>query len=216
MKATGKSRREEFEEIDQPNLRPLPVRRYEYAERKTAKVSLDYHIEFEKHFYSVPYTLIYQQVEIRATERMVEIFHKGISVANHPRSFKQGSYSTLREHLPPNHQFMTDLNPDRFIQWAKAIGPQTTQLINATLKSRTYPEQAYRTCLGILGLSKKYPYPLMEQACQAALEAKVFSYKAIKQELNLLQKQEPQPILETLPSHENIRGADYYQERTSS
>ncbi|MBI9060328.1 MAG: IS21 family transposase [Labilibaculum sp.] len=216
MKTNGKSRREEFNEIDFPNLRPLPVQRYEYAERKTAKVNLDYHIEFEKHFYSVPYTLIHQQVEIRATERMVEIFHKGISVANHPRSFQQGRYSTIREHMPPNHQFMKNLNADRFIQWANAIGPQTTQLVTALLKSRTYPEQTYRTCLGILGLSKNYPYPLMEQACQVALEAKVFSYKAIKQELNLLQKQEPQSTDETLPSHENIRGTDYYKERTLS
>ena len=216
MKAMGKSRREEFEEIDQANLRPLPVRRYEYAERKTAKVNLDYHIEFEKHFYSVPYTLIHKKVEIRATERMVEIFQKGISVSNHPRSFKQGRYSTIREHMPPNHQFMNNLNADRFIQWANVVGPQTTQLINATLKSRTYPEQAYRTCLGILGLSKNFPFPLMEQACQSALEAKVFSYKAIKQELNLLKNQESQPVLETLPCHENIRGADYYKERTLS
>jgi transposase len=216
MKATGKSRREEFEEIDLPNLRPLPIRRYEYAERKTAKVNLDYHIEFEKHLYSVPYALIHQKVEIRATERMVEIFHRGISVANHPRSFQQGRYSTIHEHLPSNHQFMKNLNADRFIQWANAIGPQTTQLVTALLKSRPYPEQAYRTCMGILGLSKNYPYPLMEQACQSALEAKIFSYKAIKQELMLLQKQEPQPTFETLPSHENIRGAAYYQERTLS
>jgi len=213
MKAIGKSRREEFEEIDQPNLRPLPVRRYEYAERKTAKVNLDYHIEFEKHFYSVPYTLIHQKVEIRVTERMVEIFSKGVSVANHPRSFKQGRYSTIREHMPSNHKFMNNLNADRFIQWANAIGPQTTQLVKATLKSRAYPEQTYRTCMGILGLSKKHPYPLMEKACQTALEAKVFSYRAIKQELTFLQKQEPLPMLETLPSHENIRGAAYYQER---
>jgi hypothetical protein len=147
---------------------------------------------------------------------MVEIFHRGISVANHPRSFQQGRYSTIHEHLPSNHQFMKNLNADRFIQWANAIGPQTTQLVTALLKSRPYPEQAYRTCMGILGLSKNYPYPLMEQACQSALEAKIFSYKAIKQELMLLQKQEPQPTFETLPSHENIRGAAYYQERTLS
>jgi transposase len=214
MKSIGKSRREEFEEIDQPNLRRLPIHRYEYAEMKTAKVNLDYHIEFEKHLYSVPYTLIHQKVEIRATERMVEIFHKGISVANHPRNLQTGRYSTIREHMPSNHQFMKNLNADWFIQWANTIGPQTTQLVTATLKSRPYPEQTYRTCMGILGLSKKHPYRLMEQASQSALEAKVFSYQAVKQELNLLQTQESQPTIETLPSHENIRGADYYQERT--
>jgi transposase len=197
-------------------LRPLPVRRYEYAERKTAKVNLDYHIEYEKHLYSVPYALIHQKVDIRASERMIEVFHHGKSVAVHPRSFQQGRYSTRPEHLPPNHRFMNELNAESFIQWATSIGPQTKQLITATLKSRTYPEQAYRTCLGILELSNKYPFPLMEQACQSALEARFFSYKVIKEELTLIQQQDPQPILETLPGHKYIRGADYYKEKTLS
>lgn len=216
MQSSGKSRREEFEEIDRPNLRPLPVRRYEYAERKTAKVNLDYHIEFEKHLYSVPCTLIHQKVDIRASERMIEVFHHGKSVAVHPRSFQQGRYSTLPEHLPPNHRFMNELNAEQFIQWAKSIGPQTTQLIAAVLKSRTYPEQSYRTCLGILGLSNKYAHALIEQACQSALEARAFSYRAVKQELTFLQQQEFQSVPETLPGHEYIRGADYYKEKTVS
>ena len=212
MKAVGRSRRQEYEEIDLPNLRPLPERRYEYAERKMAKVHIDYHVEYEKHLYSVPYTLIHQKVDIRATERMVEIFHQGKSIATHPRSFQAGRYSTLREHMPSNHQFMKDINSERLTQWAASIGPKTTEMVQSTLASRQYPEQAYRTCLGILSLTKKYSYPLLEQACQSACEANVFSYKAVKQELALLQKQTSTKIVETLPSHENIRGAAYYQE----
>jgi transposase len=213
MQSVGRTRRQEFEEIDQPNLRPLPEKPYEYAERKTATVNIDYHIEFDEHLYSVPHTLIHQKVDIHATERMVEIRHHGKSVAIHPRNFRQGRFSTLREHMPANHQFMGDINPDRLLEWASKIGPLTSNLVKATLRSRPFPEQAYRSCLGILSLARKYPQPLLEQACQSVFEAKEFSYKAVAEELIYLQKQGTAPLIETLPTHENIRGAEYYQER---
>ncbi|MCJ7622739.1 MAG: IS21 family transposase [Anaerolineaceae bacterium] len=216
MKAVQQSRYQEFVEIDKPNLRPLPERRYEYAHIKTAKVNIDYHIEYDKHFYSVPHTLLQQKVDVRATERMIEIFYKGEPVATHPRNFQPGRYATLRQHMPSNHQFMQDISTGRFIRWANAIGPQTTKMVKATLNSRTYPEQAYRTCLGILNLVEKYNKPLLEQACQSVFEAKVYSYKAVKQELDFLKKKVNQPGVESLPSHENIRGAQYYQERSLS
>jgi transposase len=216
MKAVGKSRRQEFEEIDQPNLRPLPARRYEYAERKIAKVNIDYHVEFEKHLYSVPHTLIHQKVDLRVTERMVEIFYRGEPVATHPRNFRPGRFSTQQNHMPAHHQFVTNINSEKLIQSASTIGPKTTTLVQATLKSRPFPEQAYRTCLGILGLAKKYNHHLLEVACQSVFEAKSFSYKAVKQELIFLQNQTTLPIVETLPSHVNIRGAEYYQERCCS
>jgi transposase len=143
----------------------------------------------------------------------VEIFHNGNSIAVHPRNFRSGRYSTLREHMPANHQFVKDINPDRLIQWASSIGPQTAELVRATLQSRPFPQQAYRSCLGILSLAKKYSQPLMEQACQALLEAKVFSSKAVQQELIHLKKLIIVPTeIKTLPTHENIRGAEYYQE----
>ena len=212
MLAVGRSRRQEFEDIDQPNLRPIPEKPYEYAIRKTARVHIDYHVEFEKHLYSVPHRLIHQEVDLRATEHMLEIFYKGKSVAVHPRSFKPGRFSTLREHMPPNHLFVDQVNAKQLLQWAEAVGPQTTALISATLKSRPFPEQAYRSCLGILSLAKKHPTSRIEQACQAALEAKTFSYKVVKEELDWLSKQPALPITpETLPTHANIRGHDYYQ-----
>ena len=212
MLAVGRTRRQEFEDIDRPNLRPLPEKPYEYAVRKTARVNIDYHVEFEKHLYSVPHSLIHQEVELHATEHMVEIFHKGKSVAIHPRSFKPGRFSTLHEHMPPNHQFVDQVNPEFLLQWANTVGPQTTAFINATLKSRPFPEQAYRSCLGILSLAKKHPHSRIEQACQAAMEAKMFSYKAVKEELDWLSKQAALSVTpETLPTHANIRGHEYYQ-----
>lgn len=212
MLAVGRSRRQEFEDIDQPNLRPIPEKPYEYAIHKTARVNIDYHVEFQKHFYSVPNILIHQEVEIRATENMLEVFHKGKSVAIHARSFKTGRYSTQHEHMPPNHQFMDRINAQQLCHWAEAVGPQTAALISATLKSRPFPEQAFRSCLGILSLAKKHPHSRIEQACQAALNAKEFSYKAVKDELDWITRQLALPVTpETLPTHANIRGDQYYQ-----
>src|SRR4030067_1691267 len=144
MQAVGRSRREEFEAIDRPNLRPLPEKPYEYAERKAARVHIDYHVEIDKHLYSVPHALIHQEVEIRATERMVEVFHQGKAVAIHPRNFRQGRFSTRHDHMPPNHQFVAQLNAEQLVQWAASVGPQTEQLVAYTLKSRKFPEPAYR------------------------------------------------------------------------
>jgi transposase len=211
MLTVGRTRRQEFEDIDLPNLRPLPEKPYEYAIRKTARVNIDYHVEFERHFYSLSHTLIHQEVELRVTEHLVEIFHKGNGVAVHPRSFKPGGYTTLREHMPPNHQFMDKINPSQLLSWAEEVGPQTHDLIHATLKSRHFPEQAFRSCLGILNLAKKYPSSRLEQACQTALQSKSLSYKAVKDELDWLAKQTPLPTSQALPAHDNIRGHEYYQ-----
>jgi transposase len=211
MLSVGRTRRQEFEEIDLPNLRPLPEKPYEFAIRKTARVHIDYHVEFEKHFYSVPHVLIHQEVELRVTEHLVEILHQGKGVATHPRSSKIGGYTTLGEHMPPNHQFLHKINASQLLAWAEEVGPQTHDLIHATLKSRHFPEQAFRSCLGILNLAKKHPASRLEQACQAALQSQSLSYKAVKDELEWLARQTPPPIPDALPTHDNIRGHEYYQ-----
>lgn len=220
MQAIGRSRRQEFEEIDRPKLRPLPEQPYEYAEQKLARVNVDYHIEFDKHLYSVPYTLIHEEVLIRASEHMVTVFFRGKLVASHLRNVRSGRFSTQREHMPANHQFIGQVNAQTLTEWAAQIGPQTALLVSATLKSRPCPEQAYRTCLGILNLAKKHPQPLMEQASQSVCEARNFSYSALKDELNWLKQQPPpQPgsvdhrsvSAEAHLVHENIRGQHYYQ-----
>ena len=204
----NKSRRQVFEDLDQPELRPLPQKPFEYADWKSAKVSIDYHISFEKHFYSVPHTLIHQQVDIRASEHMVEIFYKGKQVALHPRSRIAGRFTTRAEHMPSNHRFILELDADWLLQQAQSVGPQTTQYLTMLLKARAFPEQAYRSCLGVLSLARKYPVLLLETACQRLEEAHLFSYGDLKSELEQLAHQ---PTHDIPPlAHENIRGEIYY------
>jgi transposase len=208
MRHLGKTRRQLFEELDQPELRPLPQKPYEFATWKSARVNIDYHIAFEKHFYSVPHTLVHQQVEVRASERMLQIFHKGKQVALHPRSLVVGRFSTRPEHMPSNHRFIVDLSADWLLRQAQSVGPQTTQYLIALLQSRVFPEQAYRSCLGVLSLARKYPHALVETACQHLQEARLLSYRDLKSELEALTRQSKpdQPPA----AHENVRGENYY------
>ena len=217
MEHLGKSRRELFEELDRPALRPLPNEPYEIATWKTAKVNIDYHVEFEKHFYSVPSRLLRAQVEIRATERLVEIYHQGSLVAVHLRVASLGKYSTLREHMPANHRFVLDTTgatsgtAERLLCWGQQVGPLTAQFIQAILASRRYPEQAYRSCLGILSLSHKHNQQAMETASQRMLNAHLLSYRDLKAELDALAKAALSAEQLPLPLHENVRGKNYYQ-----
>ena len=212
MQHLEKSRKQLFEELDQPALRPLPQRAFEYAIWKTARVNIDYHVEFEKHFYSVPYGLIHQEVRIRATERMLEIFHKSKTapMACHPRNSVSGRYSTQNAHMPIKHQKAGEWTPERLQSWAESVGPQISQFICAILASRVHPEQAFRSCLGILSLSKQYSHVQMETACKMAREAKTLNYQGVKSVLELLPPASAPEQLQ-LPAHENIRGNAYYQ-----
>lgn len=217
MEHLGKSRRELFEELDRPALRPLPDHPYEFATWKTATVNIDYHVEFERHFYSVPHHLMQARVDIRATEWLVEIYHQGRQVAIHPRSSLPGKYSTRSEHMPSNHRFVLDTSsaahgtPERFLHWGEQVGPFTAQFIAAILASRRYPEQAYRSCLGVLSLSRKHDPKAMETATERLLNARLLSYRDLKSELEALDKAAVDPEQAPLPTHENIRGETYYQ-----
>jgi transposase len=204
----GKSRQQLFEELDQPALRPLPERPYEFATWKNAKVSLDYHIAFEGHYYSVPYTLVKQEVRIRASESLVQILHHGQQVAIHPRSRTQGRFSTRSEHMPANHRFVLSADGNWFQREAEKIGPHTAAYFTALLQSRPYPQQAYRSCLGILALARKHCPTRLETACQRLLPAHLLSYTDVKSELERLAAQPATP--EPLPVHENVRGQTYY------
>jgi transposase len=212
MEHLGKSRKQLFEELDKPALRPLPQTPFEYATWKTARVNIDYHVEFEKHFYSVPHSLIHEEVRLRATERMLEIYHKSQRqpVAVHIRSSEPGRYSTQTAHMPTKHQKVGEWTPERLVRWAGEIGPQTVRLVQAVLSSRQHPEQAFRSCLGILRLSGQYPHPQMEAACQMAWEAQTLNYRGLKAIIEVLPPlPAPEPL--PLPPHENIRGNTYYQ-----
>jgi transposase len=212
MRHLGQSRRELFAEVDQPALKPLPQQPYAYAEWKKARVHIDYHVEFDKHYYSVPHTLKGKEVDIRATEKTVEIFHHHQRQAAHVRCRAAGRFSTQREHMPPAHQYIDGWSPDRFLRWAAEIGPQTEALVAAVLDARRHPQQAYRTCLGVLSLAKQYGNGRLEAACRRALTAGIYSYKGLHNILkNKLDQQVHDPAPETaLPAHDNIRGQGYY------
>jgi len=209
MEHLEKSRKQLFEELDQPALRPLPPQPYEYATWKTARVNIDYHVEFEKHFYSVPFELIHQEVRIRASERFIEIFHKSKpqAIALHPRNRTPGRYSTQIAHMPSNHQQVLEWTPERLLGWAAEVGPHTHQLIHSIIASRQHPEQAFRSCLGILRLSNQYPPSQMETACQLARQARTLNYQGVKAFLEHLPPTDDKLVL----LHKNIRGHSYYQ-----
>jgi len=212
MRHLGHSRRELFTTLDKPVLAPLPTQPYEFARWKKARVHIDYHVSFEKHYYSVPYTLIGKEVDIRATEKTVEIFYQRQRRASHRRSQNSGRYSTQKEHMPAAHQKYSDWSPERFLRWAEEVGPDTTRLIAAVLDARRHPQQAYRTCLGILGLGKRYTNARLEAACHRAFPARIRSYKGIRNilENKLDQLEVDQPPAAPLPGHANIRGETYY------
>ncbi len=213
MRHLGQSRRQLFESLDRPALKPLPAQPYQFATWKKARVHIDYHVEFEKHFYSVPYTLIHKEVEVRATEHTVEVFYRQRRQAVHPRMAALGRFSTQVEHMPPAHRAVSEWSPERFQRWAEQVGPHTAQLIGAVLAARVHPQQAYRTCLGILGLVKRYTAARLEAACHYALPAGIHSYKGLhhvlEAQLDRLTPAEPPPIAHPI-DHANLRGPTYY------
>lgn len=213
MEHLERSRRELFEELDRPALKPLPERPYQFATWKKARVNIDYHIEFEKHYYSVPYTLIHKEVYVRATQAMIEVFHNNRRVASHRRVKAPGRHTTLSEHMPPAHQKYLEWSPERITRWTQTIGPHTTQLVQAILDSRQHPEQAYRSCLGLLRLGDRYGQERLEAACRRALPAGIHSYKGVKNILDakLDQVEFDEPSTVVPDAHANIRGQAYYR-----
>ena len=210
------SRRSWFEQVDRPVLRPLPQTRYYIGQWCTAKANIDYHIQVDWHFYSVPYTLTQQQVEVRLSVRMVEIFHQGRRVALHARSFKRGGFTTDPAHRPKSHQKHLDWTPSRLIGWAKTIGPHCGQVVSTILERKPHPEQGYRACLGIMRLAKDYGPQRMEKACHRAWVLDSCSYKSLASMLKTNMDQHPLVEKEgsappKVPAHANLRGAGYYQ-----
>jgi len=214
LKKAQQSRRELFQTIDRPNALPLPLRAYEYAEWYKARVQLNYHIEVDRHYYSVPYQLLRERLDIRLTATTIEAFHKGKRVAAHARSYHKNGYTTLKEHMPPSHRYYTEWNPARFIQWAGKTGESTARLVETILSTRPYPEQGYKACLGIINLTRDYEPGRVEAAAKRALQFKTCSYRSMKAILTTGLDRQPdreQPRLPGLLPHQNIRGQEYYQ-----
>jgi transposase len=200
--------------LDRPALQPLPRERYVMSEWKTVRVNIDYHVEVDRHYYSVPYQLVGEKLETRSTLSMVEIFHHGKRVTSHVRSFTPYHHSTVTEHMPKSHQAHLQWTPSRLIHWGESVGEATAQLIRTILESKPHPEMGYRACLGILSLAKCYSNPRLEAACRRSLDAQACSYQSLKSILK--QGLDRQPSLtpeseRSSPQHENLRGGHYYQ-----
>jgi len=214
MRRLGVSRRDLFVELDHPALKPLPAQAYEYAEWRLRRVSLDYHVDIDGHYYSVPYRLIRDQVEARLTARTVEIFHKGERVAVHLRGAGRGRHTTVPDHMPSAHRRHAEWTIERIMRTAARIGPSTAKLVSIILESRPHPEQGYRACLGILRLARQYGEPRLEAACDRGLDIGARSYGSIQSILkNGLDRQPQRPSRQgelVLPDHPNIRGSRYY------
>jgi transposase len=206
------SRNSWFEAQEQVALLPLPAEPFELAVWSKAKVNIDYHVSVENHLYSVPYTLIHQQLDVRLTARTVELFLGGKRVAAHVRSYQPGLPTTLEEHRPKAHQKHSQWTPGRMIEWARTIGPECAKTVEKILQDRPHPEMGFRACLGIIRLAKAVGAPRIEAACRRALHLGTCSYPSIK---SILDKQldkvplEPELPLPS-PTHPNLRGGPYY------
>jgi len=207
------SRRSTFLSIDKPALQQLPKDKYQFAEIKKATVHVDYHIEIDRRYYSVPYNLVKKKVEAHITDNTVSIYYKGERVASHAKVHRQGQQSTVVEHMPIKHQKYHDWHPGRFLNWANEIGPATCAVIKDLLQKRMHPEQAYRSCFGVLDLAKKYSKPRLEAACARAVHIGAMSRKSVisilKNGLDQVPLTEPKGSTLT-EDHENIRGSQYY------
>lgn len=207
------SRGELFQSLDKPALKALPMTAYVYAEWKVVRVHIDYHVNIDGHYYSVPYRLIKQQLDARITENTIEVFNKGDRVASHLRSWLKEHHTTLNAHRPEAHQHYGDWSPERFMSWAEKIGSATRQVITAVLQEPRHPEQGYRSCLGILRLAKTYTDIRLEAACKRALLLGTCRYKSIESILKhgLDSKSIVAEEESALPQqHENVRGSEYY------
>ena len=215
MRKLKKSRRQVFEEVDHPAALGLPAAPYEYAEWSKARVNIDYHIEVDHHYYSVPFRLIREQLDVCMTAATVEAFFRGERVAVHARSHAYHKPTTLAEHMPAEHRRYAEWTPSRMLEWAGKTGPSTAKLAGDILDSKTFPEQGYRAVLGLLRLGRTYGADRLEAACARALRFGSASYRYVHSILARGLEAQAEPEAETsqaaLPFHENIRGGDYYQ-----
>ena len=211
----NESRADLFAELDQPVLRPLPLHRYEWKYYKAATVLKNYHVFLKEdhHYYSVPYRYVSKKVKIAYTGSSVEVYHQHERIAVHARSQHKYQYSTLKEHMPSAHRFVSDWCPEKFIRWAARISPVVEEYIRKVLASKAHPEQGYKSCIGILNFEKKVGRDRLVAACQRGLSFQSYGYQVIKNILNrgLDQLEEPPETTYRPPEHENIRGQAYYQ-----
>jgi len=210
------SRASLFASLDRPALRPLPATRYEFATFKRAKVGIDYHLEVraDRHYYSVPYALVGEHVDLRLSASTVEVFFRHRRVASHVRAYRPG-FTTDPAHMPDSHRRHGEWTPARIVSFAEKTGPSTAKLVAEVMAARRHPEQGFRSCLGIVRLADRYGSDRLEAGATRALALRSYSYRSVESILKNNLDKESLPAEEaeqlTLPVHDNVRGADYYQ-----
>ena len=211
----GQSRRDLFLRFDQPALRPLPAERFVYTEWRQARVNIDYHIEVERHCYSVPHRLIHQTLDVRLSATTVEVFQRGTRLWVHRRHHHVGGFTTIAEHMPHAHRAHLEWSPSRLIRWGATVGPQTAALVEQILANRPHPEQGYRSCLGLLRLTKQYGADRVEAASGRAVAVGARSYRHVEAMLKHGLDRLPLDTTDASaprPGHANVRGPAYYQQ----
>jgi transposase len=207
------SRASAFAQLDAPALQALPEQRYELATFKTVKVHIDYHVEVDRHRYSVPHALVGQVLEARITRTMVELLHRGQRVASHVRNERQGGFTTTAAHLPAAHRAHMEWTPQRLIHWGQSIGPATAQAVTRLLEENKHPEHGYRACLGLLSLAKRYGKPRLEAGCTLALQIGACQYRHVR-DILANNRDRHASVAQgdwTSPDHAHVRGPNYYQ-----
>jgi len=211
------TRQSQFEQLDQPALRPLPAQPYQYTEIKQARVHVDHHIEYDKHYYSVPHHLVKQAVEVQASDTVVAIYSQGQRVASHPRSYRQGHHSTCTEHMPQAHRAMSEWSGQRFLSWAASIGAETREVVSCILQEKRHEQQSFRRILALLSNAKKYGRERLNNACGRALlinsPTRSSVESILKQGLDQVAVEVPDEAVQeelSLDAHENVRGEQYY------
>ena len=211
MRRLGLCRKDLFTSIERPALRPLPPADYEFAEWRLARVGLDYHVEIEGFYYSVPHALIRAQVEVRITTRTIEVFHRAKRVAAHQRRYGGRLHGTDPDHMPSSHRRYAEWTPARFQRWARSIGPNTEGLVIAVLANRPHPEQGFRTCLGVLRLFRGLAPARAEAVAARAVAIGALTYKSVASILeNNLDRASQAADNATVIEHPNVRGPGYF------
>ncbi|MCF6185204.1 MAG: IS21 family transposase, partial [Bacteroidales bacterium] len=211
------SRKEKFEQTEKSKLQPLSSERFEIKYYKYATVMKNCHIQVreDKHYYSVPHRYIGKKVKLMYSASNVSVFYKHERIALHRRNLRNFAYSTIKEHLPSSHQFVADWNPAKFTAWAANISPKVEAYIKKIIESKVYPEQAYRSCVGILSFARKTSNERLIKAVERASHYGVYNYKTIKNiiegKLDTLTEPEESDSQQKLPPHDNVRGAENYK-----
>ncbi len=208
------SRRSVFESLDRPAMRALPTAPYVYSQWKERTVAFDYHVDVDRHYYSVPHALVGHTVWARFTATTVEVFFRSQRVATHMRSYQRGGQTTLTEHMPKSHRAHAEWSPKRLIQWGESIGVNTGAVVEHMLRSKPHPEQGYRACLGLLALAREYGEQRLEAASALALRLASPTRKSVSSILKSGRDLHPaaatEPLALELPAHGNVRGPGYY------